>query len=196
MMNLLRRIARKILRTFNVTAALPRGVSVARDATVIGAVSVRKDGGKISVGERSQVEGSLVTECPDSILRVGENTFIGSGTVVDCIMKIDIGDDILISYGCMISDSDNHSIFRDVRMRDLADGRNGQNHDWSTTQSAPVKICDGAWLGAKSIVLKGVTIGEGAVVGAGSVVTKDVEPYTVVAGNPAKFIKKIPVHDA
>jgi len=53
-----------------------------------------------------------------------------------------------------------------------------------------VRIGDRAWIGFRAIILPGVTIGEGAVVGAGSVVTKDVEPYTIVAGNPAKPIGK------
>jgi len=57
----------------------------------------------------------------------------------------------------------------------------------------PIKICDDAWIGAKCIILPGVTIGEAAIIGAGSVVTKNVDPYTLVAGNPAKFIKKIEV---
>lgn len=53
----------------------------------------------------------------------------------------------------------------------------------------PITICDGVWIGARAIILPGVTIGEGAVVAAGAVVTKDVEPWTVVGGNPAKIIK-------
>ena len=56
--------------------------------------------------------------------------------------------------------------------------------------TAPIIICDGVWIGARAIILPGVTIGEGAVVAAGAVVTKDVDPWTVVGGNPAKFIKK------
>ena len=56
--------------------------------------------------------------------------------------------------------------------------------------TAPITICDGVWIGARAIILPGVTIGEGAVVGAGAVVTHDVEPWSVVAGNPAKEIKK------
>ena len=59
----------------------------------------------------------------------------------------------------------------------------------------PITISKGAWIGARAIILPGVTIGEGAVVGAGSVVTKNVEPWTVVAGNPAKFIKKRVLRD-
>lgn len=56
---------------------------------------------------------------------------------------------------------------------------------------APIKICDNVWIGSNAVVLQGVTIGEWAVVAAGAVVTKDVEPYTVVGGIPAKFIKKV-----
>ncbi len=52
-------------------------------------------------------------------------------------------------------------------------------------------IKDKTWIGMNSIILKGVTIGKGSVVAAGSVVTEDVKPYTMVAGNPAKYIKKI-----
>lgn len=55
---------------------------------------------------------------------------------------------------------------------------------------APIMVADGVWIGARAIILPGVTIGEGAVVAAGAVVTKDVEPWTVVGGNPAKVIKE------
>ena len=55
----------------------------------------------------------------------------------------------------------------------------------------PIKIGKGAWLGARSLVLPGITIGEGAVVGAGSVVTKDVQPNTIVGGVPAKVIRTV-----
>lgn len=70
------------------------------------------------------------------------------------------------------------------------------NHDpdpenRSATYGRPIVIEDKAWIGINSTILPGVRIGYGAIVGAGSVVTKDVPPMTVVAGNPAKFIKKI-----
>ncbi len=58
-------------------------------------------------------------------------------------------------------------------------------------QTIGVKICNDCWIGAGAIILNGVTIGDGAIVGAGAVVTKDVEPYTVVAGNPARKIKDV-----
>jgi len=61
----------------------------------------------------------------------------------------------------------------------------------STVATAPVKISNKAWIGVRAIVLKGVTIGEGAVVGAGSIVTSDVPPWTIVAGNPARIIRPL-----
>ena len=57
--------------------------------------------------------------------------------------------------------------------------------------TAPITICDGVWIGARAIVLPGVTIGEGSVVAARSVVTKDVPPYSLVAGNPARVVKSL-----
>jgi acetyltransferase-like isoleucine patch superfamily enzyme len=63
--------------------------------------------------------------------------------------------------------------------------------DWSNVVTKPVIIKSKVWIGFNVIILKGVIIGEGAVVGANSVVTKDIEPWTVVGGNPAVFIRKI-----
>jgi len=65
--------------------------------------------------------------------------------------------------------------------------------NWEVVNSRPIKIEDDVWIGMNVLVLKGVTIGRGAIVAAGSVVTKNVEPWTVVGGNPAKLIKKLPI---
>jgi virginiamycin A acetyltransferase len=60
---------------------------------------------------------------------------------------------------------------------------------FKTTEYKPIKIGSDVWIGTNSIILDGVTIGDGAIIGAGSVVTKDVMPYAIVGGNPAKIIK-------
>jgi galactoside O-acetyltransferase len=63
--------------------------------------------------------------------------------------------------------------------------------DWTNVRSAPILICDRVWIGFGATILKGVTIGEGAIIASRSVVTQDVEAYTVVAGNPARAVRKL-----
>lgn len=103
-----------------------------------------------------------------------------SGCTVSAQKSITIGSHVLIGSGAVITDSDQHSL-------DWAARRKGDKGD-----SAPIVIGDDVFIGARAIVLKGVTIGNGAVVGAGAVVTKDVPAWSVVAGNPAKVIKELP----
>jgi len=164
--------------------------SCGQNTDIVGNVDKRKLGGQIHIGRDCLIEGSLVTETSESQIMIGNNVYVGGGSLIDCVRSVVIEDDVLISYGCVLADSDNHSIKFSIRKKDLADWKKGE-HDWDTTISKPVKIAKGAWIGMRAIVLKGVTIGEGAVVGAGSVVSKDVPPYTIVAGNPAKIIREI-----
>jgi len=144
--------------------------------------------GKIIIGDDCLISSNISLETNDAILEIGNNTFIGSGTRIQCTGRIQIDSDVLISVDCLIQDSDNHNIDFEIRKNDLSDWKRGY-HDWSTHPCKPVKICRGAWIGAKVIILKGVVVGEKAVIGAGSVVTKNVAPNTIVAGNPAMFIK-------
>ena len=113
-------------------------------------------------------------------LFVGDNTGI-FGTTIICSKSITIGSKVLIAGGTHIYDTDFHSLDAEIR-RD-------QNED--KNQSLPVSIGNQCWIGSRCIILKGVTIGDQAVIGAGSVVTKDVPPRQLWAGNPAKFIKEL-----
>ncbi len=151
----------------------------------------RKKGGVISIGEGSVISGFLITETENSRIEIGNNVFIGGKTILDCVEHIVIEDDVLISYGCLLADSDNHSLRYEIRKHDLADWRNGGEHDWSSTRTKPVRLKKGVWIGARAIILKGVTIGEGAVIGAGAVVTHDIPSYTIAAGNPARVIREL-----
>lgn len=155
---------------------------------VYGHIDARGGACDIAVGEDCWLYGLLVTERAESRIRIGNNVFVGASTIVDCVGEIVIEDDVEISYECLLMDSDNHSHDAGVRRSDLADRMKG-GYDWSRAPSAPIRIHRGAWIGARSIILKGVSIGEGAIVGAGSVVTRSVEPHTVVAGNPARVIR-------
>ena len=145
----------------------------------------------MTVGSGCLIQGQLVGERDESRLEVGNNVVVGGGSVIDCALSVRIEDDAMVSYECIIADSDNHSIYPELRKADVGNWMNGRRHDWSASEMAPVVIKRGAWIGARAIILKGVTVGEGAVVGMGSVVTHDVPPRCVVAGNPARVIREI-----
>ena len=167
---------------------LARADSVGAGTELWGELDRRAKGAAIRIGSGSRIEGVLVVEREGSKLTVGNNTLVGPASILDCALAIEVGDDVLISYQCILSDSNNHSLDHRERKGDLERWRNGA-HDWSDVESAPIKIGAGAWIGARSIILKGVTIGEGAIVGMGSTVTRDVAPFTIVAGNPARVIQ-------
>ena len=147
----------------------------------------------LRIGENSIFEGAIFFEKDGACINIGERVFIGSSTLV-CAENIEIGDDVLISWGCTIVDHNSHSLSWKLRSGDVLNWFDGKK-DWGAVRTGPVKICSRAWLGFNVIVLKGITIGEGAVIGAGSLVSKDVPPYTVVAGNPAKLIREIPIDE-
>lgn len=156
-----------------------------------GLVDRRAAKARISVGRGCLIQGRLVVERDESRLELGDNVLLGGDSVIDCALFVQVEDDVLISYECIIADSDNHSLYPELRARDLSNWMNGRKHDWSHSAMAPVMIKRGAWIGARAIILKGVTVGEGAVVGMGSVVTRDVPPRTIVAGNPACVVREI-----
>jgi acetyltransferase-like isoleucine patch superfamily enzyme len=147
----------------------------------------------LRIGEGSIVEGGLVSERSGASLIVGRNTFIGNSLLASA-ESIEVGDDVLISWGCNIVDHNSHTIGWSGRKQDVKDWYHGKK-DWSSVVIRPVKICDKSWIGLNVIILKGVEIGEGAVVAAGSVVTKSVPPWTIVGGNPARVLREITVED-
>ena len=150
-----------------------------------------KTGCRLSIGENCIMEGDVFFERDDAKVSIGERTFIGGGSRLVSAESVTVGSDVLISWGCSIVDHNSHSVRFSERSRDVLDWREGRK-DWSNVKTGAVVIGDKAWLGFNVIVLKGVTIGEGAIVGAGSVVTKDVAPWVIVGGNPAKVIREIP----
>lgn len=151
-----------------------------------------KDTCFIKVKAESQIKGNIFFDREDARVEIGERTFIGGTLVV--AEHIAIGNDVMIAWGTTVVDHNSHSIYFSERQHDVIKWRRGEK-DWSYVKIAPVTISDKVWIGFNAIILKGVTLGEGAVVGAGSVVTKDVKPWTVVAGNPARLIREIAEHE-
>ena len=124
---------------------------------------------------------------------IGENSRIVTPLKGVRFNKVYIGKNVVINSDCLMMAAGGITIEDDVMIAANAQ-LISNNHDldnrWIIT-CKPVRICRRAWIGAGATILPGVTIGENAVVGAGSVVTKNVEANTIVAGNPAKVIRKI-----
>lgn len=106
-------------------------------------------------------------------LRIGDRVFINCGSVVISVLEITIGDDVALANEVYVMDSNSHGV-------------EGRPH-----VEAPVFIGDGTWVGARAMILPGVTIGKRVVVAAGSVVTRDVPDDVLVAGNPARVVRQL-----
>lgn len=168
-------------------------VSIGQNATVsFWRISGHK-GACMLIGDEASVSAKLIFEKEGAKLTIGRRTFIGK-SVFSIAESISIGDDVMISWGVTITDHNSHSVTFTERAKDVSNWAKGIKN-WSGVKRGHVKICDKVWVGFNVIVLKGVTIGEGAVVGAGAVVTRDVPAWTVVAGNPAKVIREIPIDE-
>lgn len=141
---------------------------------------------RLHIGDRTIFEGSIAADRAGAQVSIGDRTFIGESGLI-AAERITIGDDVLISWGCTIVDHHSHALRWADRRDDVVEYYDGRK-DWSKVRIAPVTIENKVWIGFDAVILAGVTIGEGAVVGCRSVVTRDVEPYTVVAGTPARTI--------
>lgn len=152
----------------------------------------------VEAGKDNMLDCQILFESGKGHVLIGDRVYIGNSKII-CRSNIEFGNNIFVAWGVYFYDHDSHSMDFRLRQKDilqqLEDHRNGdpfiKNKDWSVVNTAPIKIGDNAWIGMNSIILKGVTIGTGGIVGAGSVVTKDVDPWTVVAGNPAKLIRQL-----
>jgi tetrahydrodipicolinate N-acetyltransferase len=133
--------------------------------------------GRITLGDRVRLVSTVakleLATLPGGHLEIGDNVFINYGCSLSSSSHIKIGNDVLIGSHVMIMDSDFH------RVEDKA---------WDPS-GLPIIIEDRVWVANRAIVLKGVRIGHDAVVAAGSVVTRDVPPRSVVAGQPARVIR-------
>lgn len=165
----------------------------------INVVKAQENRKYVRVGKDSMLECTIFFESGEGEVIIGDNVYIGASKII-CRTRVEFGNNIFVAWGVYFYDHDSHSLDYQHRQQDLRqqvkDYREGKffidNKNWAVVNTKAIKVCDNAWIGMHAIILKGVTIGEGAIVAAGSVVTKDVEPWTMVGGNPARFIKKLP----
>lgn len=154
-----------------------------------GLIRVRNRG-KIAIGDKVTINSAPMANPVGGqgqtilVAQKGAKITIGDGSgISNCAIfaaeGVTIGKQVMLGAGVKIYDTDFHPVDFTARM------------EKKPPKKAAVTIGDGAFIGAHSIILKGVTIGEKSVIGAGSVVTKNVPDHEIWAGNPAKFIRKI-----
>ena len=143
------------------------------------------------IGDRTRVYtwSSFAVE-RDGLLTIGDDCII-TGAQLCCSDRIEIGSRVVMSWNTVIFDSDFHPVDAEARQQDAEaiapDAPAGTVRPPCETR--PVVVEDDVWIGVGAIILKGVRVGSGARIGAGAVVTRDVEPGTVVAGNPARPVR-------
>lgn len=176
---------------YNLAIMKLRKISYGKDLVIYGAVFFRGKG-KIEIGnhvmitscrETNPIGGDVKTILyakEGSIIKIGDGSGLSNTSIV-ALQSVIIGKNVMIGGNCKIYDHDFHSLKYKERMMDVDPG----------VKSAGIEIKDGAFIGAHTIILKGVTVGKKSIVGAGSVVTKSIPDGQIWAGNPAKYIRMI-----
>ena len=148
--------------------------------------------GDVILGAHTYVRGELMTFGHGGRVVLGDYCYVGEGARIWSALSIVIGDRVLISHNVNIFDCDTHPIDDPAaRHRQFADIITTGHPRQLQLNEKPVVIEDDVLICCQCIILPGVTIGRGAVVGAGAVVTRDVPPMTLVAGNPARIIRPL-----
>jgi acetyltransferase-like isoleucine patch superfamily enzyme len=135
--------------------------------------------GEVLLGEGVSLCGTVVpielATYTSGRIEIGSSTFINYGSSIAAQTSVKIGSHCLLGHYTFVMDNDQHGVVQRMKL----------------PQSEPVIIEDHVWIGSKAVILPGVRIGSRAVVGAGSIVTKDVPPRCVAAGNPARVLRHL-----
>ena len=163
-------------------------------------VIFNKGGAELTIGDNCVIKSSflsnlvglysrtvIVTRRPGAFIRIGSNVGI-SGATIYARKGITIGDNTAIGGNCKILDNDFHPLDWETRNRCLRDPNGG---DADVVPAREIVIGKNCFIGCNTIILKGTVLGDGCVVGAGAVVAGRFEPGSVIAGNPAKVIRKL-----
>jgi acetyltransferase-like isoleucine patch superfamily enzyme len=151
----------------------------------------RHERDSISVGAGTHIRGQLFTFGHGGRITMGSYCYVGDNSKLWSAVSLTIGDRVLIAHNSSIFDSDTHPLNARERHRQYVEIITNGHPLEIDLREEPVTIADDVWIGCNVVVLKGVTIGQGAIIGAGSVVAHDVPPYVLVAGNPAQVIREL-----
>lgn len=152
--------------------------------------SRRAEGVRIGRGASAYL-GTMFDTGPKGRVCLGDFTLVHGARII-CDAEIDIGDYVMLSWNVVLMDS--YRVPLDPAARRMVLTRlaaTSPRHLDCETTAAPIRIARNVWIGFDACVLPGVTIGEGSIVGARSVVFEDVPAYCVVAGNPARMVRRL-----
>lgn len=151
---------------------------------------------QIVIGEHCEIKGGICVYGGGRI-QIGKHLYMGGYSYIHAADSIQIGECVIISNHVRIMDNNSHPTSPDERWNMSVAGREQDDGSvsplWDSTRAehSPVVIEDNVWIGEFASVLKGVTVGKGSIIGSHCVVTKDVPPYSIVVGNPARVVKTI-----
>lgn len=155
-------------------------------------VNFQQQPDQIFVGDHCVIRGELLVNQYGGSIRIGSYASVGESSRIWSSESIRIGDRVHISHNVNIMDGNTHSLDPEERNREYVEIlEKGNIRQKGHIATAPVVIEDDVWISFNVTVLKGVTIGRGAVIAANSLVIKDVEPYTLTGGSPAKTIRAL-----
>lgn len=148
------------------------------------------DKNNITIGNGCEIKGKLLSYGNGKI-SIGDNLFMSFNSIIGSMESVTIGNDVIISTDVRIFDNNNHPVSPEARIKMSHGDFYGELWTWKYAEHKSIIIEDNVWIGEYAAILKGVKIGKGSIVASHSVVTKDVPEYVIVAGNPAKVVKKI-----
>jgi acetyltransferase-like isoleucine patch superfamily enzyme len=156
------------------------GGRIGKDVKIYEGVRIVGNGpGAICIGDGVRIlRGATISTTPTGKIMIGDRVHIGEGTIIFGGLSIKVGNDAIIGPQNVIVDSDHC-------YQDLSIPMNRQPLSFEE-----VSIEDDVWISSNCVITKGVTLGKGAVIGAGAVVKKDIPPYCIAVGVPARVIKK------
>ncbi len=133
--------------------------------------------------------GSIIYVSKNGHLTIGDYTTIRHFTEITVNEAVEIGKYVIISNHVIICDNNSHPTDPVERIKMSKSGFYSELWDYERSATKKIVIEDNVWIGQRAIIQKGVTIGQGSIVAQGAVVTKDVPPYSIAAGNPAIIVK-------
>ena len=147
---------------------------------------------QLRVGKRSHLDGRIVVRGSGHV-HIGAHCSFRAGTYLGSVVGIDIGDSVFGAEGVFIVDNNNHPLDPEARRVMTQHPMGHPLWQWTApgVASAATRIGDNVWLGRNSAVLKGVDIGNDSVVALAAVLTKSVPEGAVVAGNPARVVRRL-----